>query len=1098
MPGLAMDGSSAFASETAAPDVDCGRRSMVNGNTGSSASSKAPVEQCQPTVSLNVLPPELAHVTLGFFPFARLINRVVQQAWNNWIEFLNDIGSPQAAQMDLPAQFIGGKNMINGRCWGDQSSENLLKKIRILEFAQSRRAEFIKLLVLSQWSRQAREVSRLIDLQAFIRTRCGFYEAAPLHIGNMKRDLVGAQLGNPDLKTALEVLSAGEIRAMPEFDFLSSRALTPCEMLKTLQRINKLITLRLTLCENVPDTFVNYFVHDGRVTFIVPSEFEVDLSVASESRSAQFYFIDMRFLFAPSSFPKGVLRAIVEQKINTLLMNSGLVGCFNLLHNFVLTHKITVLFKQAAELSRGAWSGHLHVELLRRTLVIQYWKKKPGGKSWIEIGVRSSSTWRHRGTGADTSFLHLRWVRDSEEVDSTDVEFNSEQLSAESTLFSVISLHITHVLRSTFKHLRKNRLYSSAGLHIGMHSSSIEPGNCFLEVQLTQTSHMRMIVEAVSGDIVLRVVPASRSRHGADMKSNRGSVEDIVGLISRLRCVVALEEVESHAKAVGWVPLNLRRVHPENLRRIFPPNALRSMLLFREKSWELPWLVAFTSTADGDNWWIVRLRVGDLATVPSHRGQFYLHEAKVISGWFNGSSRRLNSWSFSNLVNAFSGMVVVQSNVDFLNEFGVIRYFPPAKDLLLHPCLRVPSIYLRFRYDGLPSRRYKSLSGESSRRSSVHETLRVSYKGIVQQSGCAIIVVYGRLMTVIDNFGALYANSNGNVAFQPKGPGFAILFSVPVGSSIIASLLDKLQQIDNTALVVELMKKKGFRPLSLSTSRINFAYPGDDELHASIKFSYDKQGSQATPLSLPASNTLTRLQPLMGIEFNARNPHRRIKESLTAVLNFHKDGFHLVAELLGVTLPLLRALEQICADTCAANARLFKAQFAARSSKRYQIRYPFLQYRFHLSASQRKSHVVWILQNSTAEFERSNHPILENLLREQVYNSRGDGWRGINQGGIAYSENADHLIFALHQLIKSYILTRIQSKSHSGQANTALNVDSEVLLSDNNKIKAHKHRVYTAPQEASIKAGMEGSPTAGNRNIQHQDIASNADVITID
>lgn len=157
-------------------------------------------------------PFELPHITQGFFPFGALVNRAAQQCWNDLSELITELAAIQVPPQESPA----AATPTNGKVIGNQSSENVHKKVRLLEFAHAKRAEFIKLLVLSQWSRQAADVSRLIDLQGFIRTRHQAYAAALQYVGEMKRDLVRAQVANPDLKTALEVLSKGRVVSLPD------------------------------------------------------------------------------------------------------------------------------------------------------------------------------------------------------------------------------------------------------------------------------------------------------------------------------------------------------------------------------------------------------------------------------------------------------------------------------------------------------------------------------------------------------------------------------------------------------------------------------------------------------------------------------------------------------------------------------------------------------------------------------------------------------------------------------------------------------------------------------------------------------------------
>ena len=72
--------------------------------------------------------------------------------------------------------------------------------------------------------------------------------------------------------------------------------------------------------DTVPPPLNEYQVHDGRVTFSVQGEFELDLSIAEEDVQSQFYFIDIRFLFTPSSpIPKGRFFSELDSQINGIL-----------------------------------------------------------------------------------------------------------------------------------------------------------------------------------------------------------------------------------------------------------------------------------------------------------------------------------------------------------------------------------------------------------------------------------------------------------------------------------------------------------------------------------------------------------------------------------------------------------------------------------------------------------------------------------------------------------------------------------------------------------------------------------------------------------
>lgn len=190
-------------------------RIHVNGISKDTDNSKEKLEKS----SAPETRPELVHITQGFFPFSKLVNRSVQQCYNDLSDLVAELAEMQISfqeQSSIPA---------HGKSPGNQSSSNVHKKLRILDFAHAKRAEFIKLLVLSQWSRQAADVSQLIDLQGFIRTRHQSYASALRWVGDMKRDLARAQVANPDLQTALEVLSKGKVVAMSDVSSLSQTVL---------------------------------------------------------------------------------------------------------------------------------------------------------------------------------------------------------------------------------------------------------------------------------------------------------------------------------------------------------------------------------------------------------------------------------------------------------------------------------------------------------------------------------------------------------------------------------------------------------------------------------------------------------------------------------------------------------------------------------------------------------------------------------------------------------------------------------------------------------------------------------------------------------
>jgi mediator of RNA polymerase II transcription subunit 14 len=159
---------------------------------------------------IDQLPPEIAHITLGFVPLQKLLSRLAQTTHNNLTKTITDM-----AQMPLPPAAVNG-NASHAMASDDNSQENLAKKLKLLNFAQDAHTEWTKALIIMNWSRRSEEVSKLIDLKAHIDQQRIHYEAAVFDLSEATRNLVHARLPNPDLKTATAILTTGKASWMPE------------------------------------------------------------------------------------------------------------------------------------------------------------------------------------------------------------------------------------------------------------------------------------------------------------------------------------------------------------------------------------------------------------------------------------------------------------------------------------------------------------------------------------------------------------------------------------------------------------------------------------------------------------------------------------------------------------------------------------------------------------------------------------------------------------------------------------------------------------------------------------------------------------------
>ena len=183
---------------------------------------------------LGQLPPEIEHITFGYLPLSTLITRMVQETFNGLTEAINEMSELQVSQPNH------SDSHINGNGAGNNSQANKQKKLRMLNFAQDRRAQFIKILVLSHWSRQADAISKVIDLKVWLDGQKRIYDEASGWMGELKRVLGPLKMPNPDLATALEILTLGKASWLPDvralkFSMIPQRANSEIAWLHTTE-----------------------------------------------------------------------------------------------------------------------------------------------------------------------------------------------------------------------------------------------------------------------------------------------------------------------------------------------------------------------------------------------------------------------------------------------------------------------------------------------------------------------------------------------------------------------------------------------------------------------------------------------------------------------------------------------------------------------------------------------------------------------------------------------------------------------------------------------------------------------------------------------
>ncbi|MCJ1281767.1 mediator complex subunit [Xylographa opegraphella] len=932
------------------------------------------------------LPPEIEHITQGYMPLSKLIIRLAQDTFNGLTDTINEM-----ADMQPPTNNV--VSHINSLGSTQASQINIQKKSRMWDFAHDRRAKFIKILVLSQWSRQAELVGKVIDLNFWLNSERQLYKDATAWIGELKRILGPMKLPSPHLKTALEALSTGKAAWLPDLGYLPPEPLSPQQMLTALRTINTLLHIRLNLHEIIPPALKNFSISSGRVTFHVKDEFELDLSIADEDPSSQLYFIDFRFSFSPcmTDIPAGWLRNEIEGKSNDVLRREGLAGCYNFLHDLVLTHKLRILRSQATDLARARWSENIKIEPVHRSLVVQYWLNRPGGKSWVEIGIRSGRMEKNLGSkNSGMPCIAIRWHRNGKEVTEFEIDMSLGDLSMEGILKQIIALHTNYIFRETKRRLREWPIYAKKSFALKHKASATEPTNCHLKVQVTSASTVKIIQEPISGAFALIPSSALHSRLERDLNALRDPAAEAHSRIAFSRCIKGIEEIERRSRMLGWQSWKMQNPTQEVVKKHFGADVMR-LSFFRPASWSKEWSLAISTSMAGDFWWVVEMR--EVPKNPS-TAELASGQAQPIRSAFRipiaPKDTLVSDPSYSVLSNVENTAAAIISQCIDCRELANAHIHhtqqkPPEPLDNVH----VPDLLIFYEKQQVGERGPQTLTKIPPW---CHDVVKSSFRGLSRSRTSVITIVSVRLRGTISNIATLTSTTSSSLAFHPTSGTVAFRLSTPIGQPSIPALLERLARIGRLIRFLDILKRRALPCSHISLSALTFTYA--PSLTATIRFETDAP---------------------MAIAFAPLNPHLRIQDFLASMLAA-KPGLEYVTYILHLTLPLLRAFAAIEAAPRNPASELF---VLPRAATWYRVRYegPHLAYEIRLR--QRGDHVLWFSRKATEQ--EASKALVE--AWDKLCHGRGEGWMGLRDGISAEVLGVEALVQRIDEVVREVGLT---------------------------------------------------------------------------
>lgn len=990
---------------------------LTNGDT---LMDRSYLKMEQPLAGANKVPDELMEMLRtripddAYVPMARLISRAAKSCWTHLLNILNELAEiqppdPQAVTKRLKPP---DQTVIN-----DDSTDNQRKKLKLWNFAEEHKRALIKLLVILMWSSKSEDNKLTIALNFEIHTMRSAFSNANDKLNEWIVYIVSRQDACPDLNTAIEVLATGRVADVPDLGFVEPKALTDKQILSTMKRLNRALTARMVHETDVPLHMRDWTIHDGRVTFRVPHEFDVDLSVMDEADDAPFMMVDVRFDYRPRPPISDDMHEQLTTIVNQGLAQRGLHGAYEFLHQTCLTLKLTELHAQALALTRGLWKGHLGVELLKRTLIVQYWTRRTATKSWIEIGINSG---RQRNISDEsqtpTTFLYLRWMRNGTPVVDHDIILDLENISFESLLDQVTAQHINSIFGGIFNLLMYNKLYSSSELDLEQEASMVEAHDCKLHVGVTKTASICLSFDPVGGTLVVSPPSSRAGRLQHELARSKDIVDDFIARFPALRCAIAQALLVDAMQGNTLQYLPGRKPSAAEVRSRFGIDALRAAF-FTRSTWPNEWTLAASFGRTADTWWLVHDSGAENVSNEVVRLQTdSIHLQISLTEDYFDSIREIASAA---ITMAVSRRALTGSNIS-------------SRDLV----------------DGGVTRLSFSLAGGQGLESI--DSKVIAWPGSSKRTSRdnAVLLAMVKLHApkrVLEKLAS--AELDSAITVHSSKQLLLLSLSGRVGSNKMDELLDRLHYIDDLISCIKLVDSANKLSMrSLTMESITISYDTNPQAELGLKLFFRNAKSTARLQLLPPDSN-PHLLVSGHVNRMLAKSNRPLSERLRAILS-----------ILTATLPLVNGfaylqglvsaaeVPQMSATKLEDSRDWIKVHVMSRDMVRFGVHYyaltpkfqkdeqnekipPKLLVRLEIETTAKSSSRKqgWIVRPAIEEFQAYHRPsftsqVLAQRLRDKVFSHMsGKTWMGLGSAALCLFDNPYDLLATIHETLLNWL-----------------------------------------------------------------------------
>eukprot|EP01132_Coremiostelium_polycephalum_P003632 gene3632-4523_t len=341
------------------------------------------------------------------------------------------------------------------------NENDLERKKSIVEYLDSTREKFLRLLVLMKWSEHVPTLAKANEIMRFLELEDSYFRDAADMLIHTKYNLINARAPIYDIPTAIDILTSGSYQRMPTDikKVIPPPPLNRMQIDSALERMEDLIHYKL-FSSDIPKEFDTPVVSNGRVQITVKDEYVVTLSIdgASEKSNWVVQSIDLLIYSRKDLVGEGPIKVAYDNKMKYVLdrvqnrissSQNPLFELHNILHFLCVSAQFDILASQIENLKKTILKNNIRcVSGKDQSITVFYWL--PDEMSGIASGGPSSQGNLH----ALKNINFRLFIDETQQIKlvhtpnishpKNDNYFKISSLNIETLLLQAIELHAYH------------------------------------------------------------------------------------------------------------------------------------------------------------------------------------------------------------------------------------------------------------------------------------------------------------------------------------------------------------------------------------------------------------------------------------------------------------------------------------------------------------------------------------------------------------------------------------------------------------------------------------------------------------------------------